>query len=244
MKFGKLEIDPTKNPAILDSATWNPERAWDTICSLGERYWQSVQQAIMRRQDLPTNERCFPHSASCARYEGRDFLLASLPDGQQIFIEIGTADKNTLLTEPIGMKSLGPDSYIAAYKTDAAVIDRYVRLAKPQKGPRALGATPRLGIGTRMSTALWPGIWRAMDEGGFSANAIQNSVREVNVLEDILAGKPPRTNHLFNFGTIEEGHAGSTFEGLWVAGVLEALKTQTQPQFGADADHIMVKRGA
>jgi hypothetical protein len=243
MKFGKLEIEPAKNPAVLDSATWDPEKAWDIIGSLGERYWQSMHEAIMRKQDLPVNERCFPHSASCARHEGSDFLLASLADGQQVFIEIATAGRNTLLTEPIGRKSLGRDCYITAYRTDAAVIDRYVRLAKPEKAPKAMGATPRLGIGTRMSTAVWPGIWQAMDKGGFFANAIQNSVREVSVLEDILAGKPPRTNYLFGFGTIEEGHTGSTFEGLWVAGVLEALKTQTHPRFGADADHIMVKRG-
>jgi hypothetical protein len=82
-----------------------------------------------------------------------------------------------------------------------------------------------------------------MDRCSLSANAIQNSVRELNLLEDVLAGRPARANYLFNFGTIEEGHTGSTFEGLWVSGVLEALKTDTRPTYGADADHIMVKRG-
>ena len=88
MKFGKLEIDPAKNPAVLDSATWDPEKAWDIIGSPGERYWQSIQEAIMRKEDLPANERCFPHSASCARYGGSDFLLASLADGQQVESQI------------------------------------------------------------------------------------------------------------------------------------------------------------
>jgi len=101
---------------------------------------------------------------------------------------------------------------------------------------------PRLGIGTRMSTSVWPGIWRAMDECRFAANAIQNSVRELNLLEDVLAGRPARTNYLYGFGTLPEGHTGSTFEGLWVAGVLEALKSSTQPEYGADADHITVRR--
>ena len=41
----------------------------------------------------------------------------------------------------------------------------------------------------------------------------------------------------------KKGHTGSTFEGLWVAGVIEALKTETRPQYGADADHITVRRG-
>ena len=111
MKFGKLEIDPAKNPAVLDSATWDPEKAWDITCSPGERYWQSIQEAIMRQQDLPANELCFPHPASCARYEGSDFLLASLADGQQVFVKVGTGDRDSLLGEPIGMKSLGRDSY-------------------------------------------------------------------------------------------------------------------------------------
>jgi hypothetical protein len=105
-----------------------------------------------------------------------------------------------------------------------------------------MGAVPRLGIGTRMSTSVWPGIWRAMDERKFAANAIQNSVRELNLLEDVLAGRPARTNYLYGFGTLPEGHTGSTFEGLWVAGVLEALKSETRPRYGADADHITVRR--
>jgi hypothetical protein len=83
-----------------------------------------------------------------------------------------------------------------------------------------------------------------MKECSFCANPIQNSVREVSLLEDVLAGRPPRRNYLHNFGTLEEGHSGSTFEGLWVAGVLEALKADSSPPFGADADHITVRRGA
>jgi hypothetical protein len=129
------------------------------------------------------------------------------------------------------------------YAADSAMIRCYIRDLRPDKGPRAMGPVPRLGIGTRMSTSVWPGIWRAMDEGGFKANAIQNSVRELNLLEDVLAGRPPRSNYLYGFGTLEEGHTGSTFEGLWAAGVIEALKTDTHPQYGADADHITVRRG-
>ena len=104
------------------------------------------------------------------------------------------------------------------------------------------GSTPRLGIGTRMSTSVWPGIWEAMAEGKFAANAIQNSVRELNLLEDVLAGRPPRSNYLYGFGTLAEGHTGSTFEGLWLAGVVAALKSDTAPIYGADADHITVRR--
>jgi hypothetical protein len=49
-----------------------------------------------------------------------------------------------------------------------------------------------------------------MTKYDFAANAIQNSLRELNLLDDVLAGKPPHTNYLFSFGSIDEGHTGST----------------------------------
>jgi hypothetical protein len=172
------------------------------------------------------------------------FFLVGLPDGQHVFVEIGTEDENIALGKPIGTRTLKNGIGLAVYRTDAVTVDRYVSLIRPDKNPKALGAVPRLGIGSRMSTAAWPGVWQAMNKCDFCANPIQNSVREVNLLEDILTGRAPRLNYLGNFGRVEEGHTGSTFEGLWVAGVLEALKAASSPAFGADADHITVRRGA
>lgn len=249
MKFGAIDIDPAKNPAILDTATWDPKSACDILRQLDERFWQSTYLAPRSTWALPVNEHFIPYAGSFARYQGSDFLLASLQDGQQVFISIGpgpmssVGDRNGVLGEPMGKKRLADGTCVAVYKTDAAIIDRYCRFINPDKGPKALGATPRVGIGSRMSTAVWPGVWQAMDRCSFSANAIQNSVRELNLLEDVWAGRPACTNYLPGLGAIEEGHTGSTFEGLWVAGVLEALKTDTKPRYGADADHIMVKRG-
>jgi hypothetical protein len=94
-----------------------------------------------------------------------------------------------------------------------------------------------------MTTACWPAVFRAMESGGFSTNAIQNSVRELNSLGDVLEGRPATRNYYTGFGMIESGHTGSTFEGLWVAGVLQALQHPTRYPFGADADHLQVKRG-
>jgi len=37
---------------------------------------------------------------------------------------------------------------------------------------RLAGATPRLGVGTRMTNSVWPGIFQAMNRRGFAANAI------------------------------------------------------------------------
>ncbi|MCX7039062.1 MAG: hypothetical protein NT005_08015, partial [Spirochaetes bacterium] len=56
-------------------------------------------------------------------------------------------------------------------------------------------------------------------------------------------GVPAQRLYYPGIGFVPEGRTGSTFEGLWLCGVCEALKAiVTQPD-GADADHIMVKRG-
>ena len=249
-----MEIDPRKNPAVLDTATWDPESAWGIVSAIEESHWQSIEKAVLQGNEPETDNRCAVYAASFARRFTSVYFLAGLPDGQQAFIELGTTLDSSILGEPIGVRTLGGGMKLALYSADASIVDRYVGLLRPDKGPKALGATPRLGVGSRMSTAAWPGVWQAMGKCNFSANPIQNSVREVNLLDDILAGRPPRLNYLANFGSIEEGHTGSTFEGLWVAGVLEALKADSPPSFcfaneavgayGADADHITVRRGA
>lgn len=243
IQFGKLTLDPAKNPAVLDTVTWNAQSAWSIINAIDDNYWQALQEAIVAHQPFPANAVFTAYSGSYSRYQQRDFVLAELHDKQQVLLEFADDAVQPVLEAQIGTKRLNNGKLLKVYKTDAANLDQYCRRIHPQKGPQALGATPRLGIGTRMSTAVWPGIWRAMTKCDFAANAIQNSLRELNLLDDVLAGKPPHTNYLFSFGSIDEGHTGSTFEGLWVAGVLSALKSETLPEYGADADHIMVKRG-
>jgi hypothetical protein len=244
MRFEKIEIDPRKNPAILDTATWEAARAWSIVSAVDESHWNSVVKAVREGHPLPVDKRCIVYAGSYAEYRESKFFLVGLMDGQQVFIELGIDNKDISLGEPIGTRSLENETHLAVYRTDVETIDRYVTLIRPDRGPKALGAVPRLGVGSRMSTAAWPGVWRAMNKCNFQANPIQNSVREVNLLQDILAGQPPRFNYLANFGRVEEGHTGSTFEGLWVAGVLEALKALSSPAFGADADHITVRRCA
>jgi hypothetical protein len=244
MRFEKIEIDPRKNPAILDTVTWEAASAWDIVSAVDESHWNSVLQAVREGHPFPVDQRCVVYAGSCAEYRTSTFFLAGLMDGQQVFVQLGTNSKDTILGEPIGTRSLENGTHLAAYRTDAETIDRYVTLISPERGPKALGSVPRLGVGSRMSTAAWQGVWQAMNKCNFHANPIQNSVREVNLLQDILACRPPRFNYLANFGRVEEGHTGSTFEGLWVAGVLEALKAPSSPPFGADADHITIRRSA
>jgi hypothetical protein len=243
MRFGQLEIDPAVNPAVLDTVTWDSERARRMIDSVEPAYWGAVREALLQEQPVPCHESCTVYRGSCACRGQTVSFLAGLADGQYVFVEITAPHDSGGLGTPMQARALGEDMRLAVYAADGATVRRYVSAIRPDKAPRALGAVPRLGLGTRMSTSVWPGIWRAMDESRFCANAIQNSVRELNLLEDVLAGRPARSNYLYGFGTLHEGHTGSTFEGLWVAGVIEALKTETQPAYGADADHITVRRG-
>ncbi|PID55826.1 hypothetical protein CSB45_14040 [candidate division KSB3 bacterium] len=242
MEFGKLRINPLTNPAILDTGTWSPQAAWHIIDSLDTSYWRVVLQALVEGNTPPQHQDCRLYQPSQQPHQGMHSLLAEIHDGQHVFVTIGQHDEQPLLGNAIGAKSLPDGSELAAFAADAAVIDKFCRNIAPQKGPRALGPAPRLGIGVRMSTSVWPGIWTAMKKYDFAANPIQNSLRELNMLEDVLAATRPNTNYLFSFGNIDEGHTGSTFEGLWVSGVLSNLKDETTPRYGADADHIMVKR--
>lgn len=240
MRFGKIDINPAKNPAVLDTGTWDEENASRVVMSLDETYWQMVQDAVGAKSQLQIFNKLTPYSGSAATFQGSTFFLATLEDGQHVLIEIGKTEGESMLGAPAASKSLDDNKHIRMYKTDAPTIDRYCQFVKPEKGPRAMGAIPRLGVGVRMTTAMWSGVYRAMDACGFAANSIQNSVRELELLENILEACPPEAIYYPGFGTVESGHTGSTFEGLWVYGVLEALKSDTHPRYGADADHIKV----
>jgi hypothetical protein len=239
-RFDKLTIDPVRNPAVLDTSTWDPEDAWKQLLRVEDAYWQELEECIKKEKPVPLRKGLKPFNGSCSRSADSSFVLAELADGQLVFLSIGKLVKG--MENPAHSKTNSTGHTVAMYKTDARTVDRYFRIISPDRGPRALGSVPRLGIGSRMTTAIWPAVWPAMQECRFSANAIQNSLRELNLLEDLLAGRPAKTNYQFSFGNMLEGHTGSTFEGLWLTGVLEALKNETRPIFGADADHIMVKR--
>jgi hypothetical protein len=252
MRFGKLEIAPALSPGVLDTATWDRDAAWAAIQAVEDAYWPALVEAAAAAAPLPATEGLMPYAPSCVWREGTLDCLAGLADGQLLFLEIGPDARDSGLGANIGSKSFPPIaskpqtpvSNLWIYPAAAPVIDRFCRLIAPDKGPCALGPAPRLGIGTRMTTAVWPAIWQAMAQGGFAANAIQNSVRELNFLETLLEGRPAERNVAFGFGTIETGYTGSSYEGLWVSGVLDALKHGAPPRYGADADHIQVKRGA
>lgn len=247
MKFAKLEMDPAKNPGVLDTATWDREAAWRAIEGAGNG-WRDVQSALLADAALPEVGGLKPFTGSCKRRGAAAFCLAALPDGQQVFVELGGGGGIDALGQRFGTLTLSDGLRVSAYPTDIAVVHRYVTAIKPESGPQPWADTPRLGIGVRMTTAVWPGIFDAMTRRGFAANSIQNSVRELNMLEDIVQCRPAPKNYACGFGTIETGYTGSTWEGLWLSGVLSALQYDSPNagapiRYGADADHIQIKRG-
>ena len=213
------------------------------MLSVENRYWESVRKTLIYNQVLPKNKYLTLFRNSIAKYKNDYFVLSRLMDGQEVFICISDGKIISSLGELIWKKVINEDFIINVFPTDASVVDNFCREINPGKGPQALGAVSRLGIGVRMSTAVWPGIWSALTKKSFSSNAIQNSLRELNLLDDLRKGKPQKKNYLFSFGEVEEGHTGSTFEGLWVYGVLDSLKYKINQKFGADADHIQIKKG-
>lgn len=242
---GKLKIDPAINPAILNTGTWDFESIISRVKAIPEDFFNKIANQLNvsgNNTDLSySSVTCF--SGSIAPLQGAIYALLEFPDKQSAFIMLKKTETDEVLKESFYTMSFPSELNIMLYPTTSDNIYLYVNKVHYKKGPHPLGSIPRLGIGVRHTTTLWPGIWNAMYKGDFSANAIQNSVRELHLLETLTNGLPARKNHLFSFGTVEEGHTGSTFEGLWTEGVLSAIKRPYNVRYGADADHLQVKRG-
>lgn len=242
MKFGKLDLDPAVNPGVLDTETWSTESAWSRL-SLADFDWAAFRRGT-NVDAKESSRRLQVWRGSEAHSNDGAWCLASLPDGQSVFCHVGQRNIARLVESPIGSRPIDEESTLTAFSTSAANVDHYTREIKPDKGSRALGATPRLGIGSRMTTQVWPGMFDAMSSRGMAANSIQNSIRELSLLDDLLDARPPESNYSTGVGQIVTGWTGSTYEGLWLSGVLAALKSDHSLDYGADADHVQVKRGA
>jgi hypothetical protein len=241
MKFGRLELNPAENPGVLDTATWDTSMAGQF---LNDGFnWSDAKKAALAGGPLPAGKNVSLHGGSVAVANGSVHVLAGLPDKQDVFAVMGHSH-TVPLSGCFGERPLPGGEAVRFYPSTASNIDQYTRKLLPAKAARPLGSTPRLGVGTRMTTSVWPGIFSAMNKSGFAANAIQNSVRELNLLDNLLKGAPPDRNYATGIGMVETGWTGSTYEGLWVAGVLAALKWNGPLDYGADADHVQVKRGA
>jgi hypothetical protein len=88
MRFGVLDINPAKNPAILDTATWDPPGAWQAVGGLGDAYWQSVQEAGRAGCRRPTGSPRTPPpvpatTATCSFWPAWRMVSASLSKRDQ-----------------------------------------------------------------------------------------------------------------------------------------------------------------
>ena len=242
--FGKLSLDPEVNPAVLDTGTWNSDAVKAFCQKLPHAFFDKIVSNVGNSDTFGqiTQGEIKCYLSSIAPHVSLTYGMLGFPDVQTAFISIGKKI-GKVLKDPLMNIELSDGRVIYIYPTTSENIHIYVNKIHTKKGPKALGPIPRLGLGVRHTTTMWPGIWNAMYKGDFSANPIQNSVRELHLLDNLKSGIPSRTNHLFSIGPVKEGHAGSTFEGLWTEGVISGLKHPRAVRFGADADHLQVKRG-
>jgi len=175
MLFGKLDIYPPRNPAVLDTATWDPNAARQLLAAPGEAGWSAARRAIWEGRDMPRTEGVTLHVPSLVHREDAAFCLATLADGQEVLIEFGPGAGRAVLEEPLAELAAGSGARAWAYATGLEAVARYVETLHTDKAPRAMGAVPRLGIGSRMTTASWPGsrtrcarptCWRTCSRGG------------------------------------------------------------------------------
>ena len=240
IKYGKILIDPQINPAILDTATWDIQIIKGLINKNEPDVWKKIIEENLnaRYEKFKFGEIIFYTGSSCVKNDSL-YLLLEYPDRQHSILAVSNNKIEDEIGEPFWSYK-NEKACLTFYKADIDTLHNYFLKIDKKRGPRALGYTPRLGIGTRMSTAMWPAIYDTMQNLVQPSNTIQNSLRELRLLSDVFNGEKPKLIHLYSFGYIEEGHTGSTFEGLWLEGVLYALKRKDVAPYGADADHIRV----
>lgn len=243
VRLGNQKSNPANNPAVWDTLTWDATSFIRGVSAQPQGFWDKVHQAAAARRPSPISDdvKVFDNSVA---YDGNcAVVLTEHADGQQGLVEFGKNGRGIVNADPLVRSILADGTTASFYEVNSMNLHQAYSTAAPEKLPRALGATPRLGVGTRMSKAMWPGIWQALNECSFSANTIQNSLRELNLLQDVRNHNGDQRLYYPGIGFVPEGHTGSTFEGLWLSGVSGALKEGVKLAYGADADHIMVKRG-
>ena len=89
MKFGKLELNPAENPAVLDTATWDRAAAWKAIDGSGCNWALGLKEPALVGTTSAQGPKLQPHMPSAAKTSSATLFLASLSDGQDVLIRIG-----------------------------------------------------------------------------------------------------------------------------------------------------------
>ena len=251
VKAGDITFQPAHSPAVLDTATWNLPQAKAILLASGP-FLKSVVRRVMDGTLAPGEAVCdgltlFPESLKAA--EGVSFVLARFRDGQRALLAF--SDDRARLQKLGGsfdaVQVETVDGVSAALiPADIDNIRYFVENIAVAFGPRPMGTTPRLGIGDRMTCYVFPSAFDTLEQLSVPGNIIQNSVgRELAPMRELLSSKPLQQTYLPGLGTLSMGHTGSSIEGLWLEGVLWGIQmgASTVP-WGADADHVPVKRSA
>ena len=249
VKAGAVTFRPACSPGVLDTGTWDVGRA-SAIVRDSAAFLQGVAPRVVDGTLAPNeaaSDSITLYPASIKSQNGVAYILAGLRDGQRVLLAFGE-DKDRIgqLRGPfsgVQVEALGKAS-VALIPTDTDNVVYFVENIAPPFGPQPMGTTPRLGIGDRMTSLVFPGGFDALAEMRLAGNIIQNSIgRELAPVARLLSGEPLPQTYLPGLGTLHTGHTGTSIEGLWLEGVLWGIQLgASAAPWGADADHAPVKR--
>lgn len=241
MRVNGIDLDPAKNPAVLDTYTWDSAAAMSqcesisdflTECAMaiGTAHCENCLKAcLIDTQAVP---------ASAALKDGVGYFLVNLSDGQKVFAAVA-ASKVSVPVEMIGSLAGGK---VAIIPVNVDTVKWYVTDITPQYSPRAFGSVSRVGVGDRQTVTVWPGVIEALKIIGGPAETIQNSAyRELAPMDMILAPPGAEVTYLPGHGSLSIGHTGSSIQGFWLSGVLSHIENACTEPYGADLDHVPVK---
>lgn len=243
MKVNGIDLDPAANPAVLDTCTWDPAAAMGH-CSQMSEFLTECAMAIGTAHCLNCIRGVLigtqASEMSAAVKDRTGYFVMTLPDGQKVFVAVAASAVNAGV-ETIGTLTNGK---VAIIPVNTQTVRWYVTQIAPHLGPRASGATPRIGIGNRQTVTVWPGVIRALRTIGGPAETMQNSAyRELAPMDMILSPPGAEVTYLPGHGSLNIGHTGSSIEGFWLAGVVSHIENGVTEPYGADLDHVPVKSG-
>lgn len=241
MRINGIDLDPAKNPAVLDTYTWDQAAAL-RYCKAQEAFLEECAQATATAhcegclKSVLVGTQAVP--ASAAIKDGTAYFILNLEDGQKVLIAVA-AKPISPSTDVIGTLASGR---VAVMLLNTDSVKRYITEIAPRYSPRAFGSVPRIGIGDRQTVTVWPGIIEALEVIGGPAETIQNSAyRELAPMDMILSPPSSEVTYLPGHGSLNIGHTGSSIQGFWLAGVTSHIENGVTQPYGADLDHVPVK---
>ena len=100
MIFKNLDMNPVQNPAVLDTCSWDTVAVAQIASQLPKEYIEELTTSAIARKTLPQHSSFSPHDGSLSYKDGKAVFLASLSDGQQVFVELLERDQNPNLLIP------------------------------------------------------------------------------------------------------------------------------------------------